>query len=117
MEKLILATLIVALALVLYGCTSTADNGNGAQAPPAEQGAYGGAQAGNGAQPASDNGQAAGASGQGNGANGAQNGAAGGQFANSGMFANDTAFGGVDLSNVSQADQDPTAGQIGRAHV
>jgi len=112
MNKILIAAIFVALALVLFGCTGN-DNGNAA---PASQGQVSGGAPptgngnidGQGAAPSPNSGQAG--TMQPAGPSGNQNGSFG-------MMGNNSLYGGVDLTNVSQADSDPTAGLISNEDV
>ena len=115
MNRTILAAMLVALALVLFGCVGADNSGNGAAVPPANPGQISGnppqpdnTSVGQGAAPSQDNsGQVATQTVSGP----AQNG-------NSSMMGNNSGLlGGVDLTNVSQADADPTAGLISNENV
>ena len=102
MNKILVAAIFVALALVFFGCTG---NGNGAAAPASPGQVTGGA-------PPTDNGNAGGQA-----AAPPNGGQAGNQNGSFGMMGNNSLYGGVDLTNVSQADSDPTAGLISNEDV
>ena len=113
MNKILVAAIFVALALVFFGCTG---NGNGAAAPASPGQVTGGA-------PPTDNGNSGGQGAAPSPNNGGQvaappnGGQAGNQNGSFGMMGNNSLYGGVDLTNVSQADSDPTAGLISNEDV
>ena len=102
MNRIIIAATLVALTLVLFGCAGT-DNGNAAPANPGQVNA--GAQG----APSPDNGSQVGAA--------PPSAPSGGQGYPIMAGNNSSVFGGTNLTNVSQADSDPTAGLISNEDV